>query len=261
MNLRLDPALAAGYASKSQIARVVTESWVQEQLYCPACECNSLSPTPVGTRVVDFGCDACKETFQLKSQSHPFGPKVTDSAYRPMIERIKSATAPSLLFLHYRIDRWVVRDLFFVPHFFLSTSIIERRQALKATARRAGWVGCNILLSYLPPDARVPAVRDEVPVPPHEVRESWHRFEFLTRRNAETRGWTADVLACVRDLGQETFTLGDIYAFKGRLAELHPRNQNVRPKIRQQLQVLRDQGILDFLGKGQYRVLVMPLRG
>jgi len=165
------------------------------------------------------------------------------------------------VFLHYSLDRWVVKNLFFVPRFFVHPSIIERRQALKSTARRAGWIGCNILLSSLPSDAIIPAVSDEEPLQQSEVRASWHRFEFLGDRNLESRGWAADVLACVRDLRQETFTTSDMYAFEGRLGSLHPLNRNVRPKIRQQLQILRDHGILEFLGKGRYRILLLPSRG
>ena len=261
MDIRLNPSLAAGYTSFSQIARVVTEGWVEEHLYCPACECETLSPTPPSTRVVDFRCQTCEEAFQLKSQSRPFGAKVTDAAYGPMIDCIKSSSAPSLVFLHYSLDRWVVENLFFVPRFFVHPSIIERRRALKSTARRAGWVGCNILLSSLPSDAIIPAVSDEEPLQRSEVRASWHRFEFLGDRNLESRGWAADVLACVRDLRQETFTTSDMYAFEGRLGSLHPLNRNVRPKIRQQLQILRDHGILEFLGKGRYRILLLPSRG
>jgi hypothetical protein len=37
------------------------------------------------------------------------------------------------------------------------------------------------------------------------------------------------------------------------LMRLHPANRNVQAKIRQQLQVLRDLGHLDFLGNGSYR--------
>ena len=33
----------------------------------------------------------------------------------------------------------------------------------------------------------------------------------------------------------------------------HPQNNNIRPKIRQQLQVLRDKGVIEFLGRGLYR--------
>jgi type II restriction enzyme len=47
--------------------------------------------------------------------------------------------------------------------------------------------------------------------------------------------------------------LADVYAFEPRLAALYPGNSHVRPKIRQQLQVLRDKGWLAFNGRGTYR--------
>jgi type II restriction enzyme len=68
----------------------------------------------------------------------------------------------------------------------------------------------------------------------------------------------ADVLACVREIRNPEFALNDVYAFAGRLGALHKDNRNVRPKIRQQLQVLRDRGVLEFLGRGRYRVLLLP---
>jgi type II restriction enzyme len=55
-------------------------------------------------------------------------------------------------------------------------------------------------------------------------------------------------------IGQSEFTLADVYAQAPRLEKLYPENRNVRPKIRQQLQVLRDQGYLEFLGDGRYRL-------
>jgi type II restriction enzyme len=36
---------------------------------------------------------------------------------------------------------------------------------------------------------------------------------------------------------------------------LHPENNNIKPKIRQQLQFLRDKWYLGFLEKGMYRVI------
>lgn len=49
------------------------------------------------------------------------------------------------------------------------------------------------------------------------------------------------------------FTLSDVYAHEAALAALYPGNHNVRPKIRQQLQVLRDRGWLEFNGRGTYQ--------
>ncbi|MGC8816342.1 MAG: Dam-replacing domain protein [Candidatus Hadarchaeum sp.] len=90
------------------------------------------------------------------------------------------------------------------------------------------------------------------------MRENWKRFIFLKDRPVRSRGWLSDVLAGIRNLNREIFTLADIYAFEEKLARLHPANKNVRPKIRQQLQILRDQGIIEFLGKGIYRVRDFP---
>ncbi len=39
------------------------------------------------------------------------------------------------------------------------------------------------------------------------------------------------------------------------LAALHPGNRHVRPKIRQQLQILRDLGSIEFLAGGRYQAL------
>ncbi|MDP2338357.1 MAG: hypothetical protein Q8N05_18280 [Bacteroidota bacterium] len=51
-----------------------------------------------------------------------------------------------------------------------------------------------------------------------------------------------------------TARVHEVYAQEARLAALYPGNNNVRPKIRQQLQVLRDRGWLAFGDRrGTYR--------
>jgi type II restriction enzyme len=61
-------------------------------------------------------------------------------------------------------------------------------------------------------------------------------------------------MKCVELIGRDAFTLDDVYAFEDRLKAIYPGNNNIRPKIRQQLQVLRDRGWLSFVGRGRYRV-------
>ena len=68
-------------------------------------------------------------------------------------------------------------------------------------------------------------------------------------------GWVAAVMRCIARIGTKEFSLAEVYAFENYLSELHPDNNNIRPKIRQQLQVLRDAGVLQFLARGQYRLL------
>lgn len=65
-------------------------------------------------------------------------------------------------------------------------------------------------------------------------------------------------MKCVEDLGKTEFQIEDVYAFEDRLGRLYPDNNNVRPKIRQQLQFLRDRGYLDFVSRGYYRLRPGP---
>lgn len=68
------------------------------------------------------------------------------------------------------------------------------------------------------------------------------------------RGWTLDVLNVVRRLDKQEFELSEGYGFADELSQLHPRNRYIEPKIRQQLQRLRDLGFLEFVVSGRYRL-------
>jgi len=87
-----------------------------------------------------------------------------------------------------------------------------------------------------------------------EVCSSYNRLRPLEKLQVEKRGWTLDVLQIVQSLAKVEFGLADVYAHTDSLAKLHPQNAHIRDKIRQQLQVLRDLGLLDFLGSGKYRL-------
>lgn len=258
VKLELRPELAVRYKSLSQRARVLTEAWAEENLYCVNCASDQLEPAPPGEKVVDFTCPECPEEYQLKSKSKPFGYSVSNSAYAPKIERIKKKTNPNYLFLHYDLRRYTVDDLFLVPRYFMSPSLVEERKPLTQNARRKGWVGSNILLGRLPADARISIVENGAVIPRPDVRTAWGQFRFLRDQTILSRGWLTDILSCVRRLDRDTFSLADMYRFEEELARLHPRNRYIRPKIRQQLQVLRDHGVVEFLGRGTYRVRKQP---
>ncbi len=170
-----------------------------------------------------------------------------------MIERITSEAAPSFFFLQYDKE-YMVRNLFVTPAHYFTPEIIAKRPPLKPTARRAGWVGCSILTKAIPASGRIYYVRDDQVRPTEEVCEQYHRTAFLSGRNLEQRGWLIDVMTCVERLQKPEFTLQEMYAFEAQLAQLHPDNHNVRPKIRQQLQFLRDAGYLTFASRGCYKL-------
>ncbi len=254
MFLDMPAAFVEGYKSSSQRARVVTEGWAESNLYCPNCDSDGLLPSAANTPAVDYICPQCDAPFQLKSQSRRFSHRLTDAAYQAMHRAIEENRTPNLFALHYEPLVWKVRNLILVPQFAFSLSLLERRKPLGPKARRAGWVGCNIVLDNIPPDAKIPLVRDGVPINPTVVRRQYAQLRPLAELKHDQRGWTLDVLNVVRSLGKKEFSLAGVYAFEEKLGELHPANRFIRDKIRQQLQVLRDLRLVQFLGHGNYRL-------
>lgn len=247
--------LAEGYKNPAQRARVVTESWGEHNLYCANCNSPKLTRSAQGMQVVDYVCPECESPFQLKSQSKVFSARIIDAGYEPMRRAIVEGRTPNLLALHYDLVRWQVRNLFLVPRFAFPLSCLEKRKPLGPMARRKGWVGCNILLTSIPLDARIQLLVEGVQVPASRVREQYARLRPLEKLKQDARGWTLDVLNVARGIGRREFMLAEVYVHEAALARLHPYNLHIRDKIRQQLQVLRDLGLVEFLGGGSYRIL------
>ena len=243
-----------GYKSASQRARVGTEAWGALNFFCPSCESPKLELVARNTAAFDYLCPLCRSPFQLKSQSRSFGNKILDSAYSEMKRAILEDRTPNLFVLHYDLAQWAVRTVILIPHFAFALSALERRKPLSPTARRAGWVGCNILLEKIPTDARIPIVEAGRARSPSDVRLAYRRLRPLEELKVDKRGWTLDVLNVVRSLNKSDFSLSEVYAHASVLAKIHPKNAHIHDKIRQQLQVLRDLGLLGFLGAGLYRL-------
>jgi type II restriction enzyme len=252
VQLALPRESAAKYHSASQRARVATEEWGEENLYCLKCSADSLRPTPPGTPAIDFLCSNCESPYQLKSLSRPISHRVPDAAYSEMRKAIVTGNTPNLFVLSYGMDSWRVNDLILVPRFVFTMSAVEKRRPLAATARRAGWVGCDIILGRIPPDAKIPLISDGRSESAATARRHYKSLAPLSRLNPKRRGWTLDVLNVVRSLGKRSFALADVYKHSSELALLHPDNRHVDEKIRQQLQILRDLRIVRFLGDGRY---------
>jgi type II restriction enzyme len=254
MDLHLPRTGVDAYKSASQRARVATELWGEANLYCASCTAPRLSRLQHNTAAIDYRCTECKSTFQLKSQSKRFGRKIVDSAYSKMKSEILEDRTPNLYVLRYDLLEWKVRTVILIPRFAFTISAVERRPPLAATARRAGWVGCNILLDRIAMDARILIVEEGRILSNEGVRRAYDRLRPVEQLDVEKRGWTLDVLQVVSSLNRTEFSLSDVYAHADALARLHPKNFHVRDKIRQQLQVLRNLGLVSFLGSGIYRL-------
>ena len=251
--LQFDLALASGYRSPSQRARILTEDWMRRQGYCPRCGRPSLAKYANNKPVADFYCDGCHADFELKSQSKPFGPKLNDGAYTTTLERINSCNNPHFFLLHHA--DCTVRDLCVIPNYFFTPSLIEPRKPLADTARRAGWQGCMIRIGEVPAQGRIYLVHDGQVVDKAQVVNQFQRTLSLQTNSMDARGWLLDVLRCVERIPHEGFTLQEVYAFAPFLQQRHPGNHHVEAKIRQQLQHLRDRGFIAFDAPGCYKKL------
>lgn len=253
MDTSFDAQLMNGYKSKSQIARVLTETWTERHMYCPVCGWSTLSKFPNNKKVADFYCPNCKNEFEQKSKNGVFRTKIADGAYDTFIERISSKNNPDFFMMSYSLEKMRVENLYFVPKYFFVPEVVERRKPLAEGARRAGWTGCNILFDKIPVQGRIPIIQEGAFLDKSKVLRQVKQAQRIEIDDLEARGWLMDVLHCINTIETDVFTLDMVYLFEEELAKKHPKNNNIRAKIRQQLQQLRDRGIISFLGRGVYQ--------
>ena len=198
MNLFFDTKLADRYTSFPQKIRVLTEDWVNRQVYCPNCGHLDIDKYGNNMPVADFFCSNCKEDYELKSKKDAVGTKIVDGAYRTMIDRLQSTNNPNFFLLNYDLINFSILNFFVIPKHFFVPEIIEERKPLAVTARRAGW-------------KRTLFLREE--------------------KEIGAKGWLLDIMNCIEKLASNNFILDDVYAFKNVLSRKHPRNKHIKDKI------------------------------
>lgn len=253
MNLRLNLALANQYSNNSQIIRIVTEDWVKTNSYCPNCGKENIDKYSNNKPVADFVCQTCKEDFELKSKNGRLGSSIVDGAYSTMIQRITSESNPNFFFLSYNKSSWLVNNLIIIPKHFFTPDIIIKRNPLSINARRSGWIGCKINLEKVPSIGHIFLIKDSNVLDKKMVLSLWQKTFFLRNVSSSSRGWTLDVLQCIDKIEKNNFTLSDVYNYESELKKKYPNNNFIKDKIRQQLQILRDKGIIEFTGRGNYK--------
>lgn len=255
MKLSFDAQLADNYTSQPQKIRVLTEAWVDKVVFCPNCGNIPMDKYPNNQPVADFFCSNCKEDFELKSKRDKVGSKIVNGAYRTMIERLQSSSNPNFFFLNYDLKTFEVLNFLVIPKQFFVPDIIEKRKPLSHTAKRSGWTGCNILLNHIPQIGKIFFVRERKIESKRQVLSNWKKTLFLRNETKlDAKGWLLDTMLCVDKIGRKEFSLDEMYTFENELRKKHPNNRHIKDKLRQQLQILRDKGYIDFAGRGNYRL-------
>ncbi|MFA6195992.1 MAG: DpnI domain-containing protein [Sulfurimonas sp.] len=253
MRLNLHSTLADKYSSHSQKTRILTEPFVEENFYCPYCGANLIGRKN-NEKVRDFDCSKCKENYELKSkQGKSLGKTVPDGAYNVMIERINSNSNPNFYFLNYDKNNFDVINFCAVPNYFFTPNIIIPRK--KGIPNRPNYIMCSIDISGIPNTGKIFFIKDREIISKTKVLDDWNKTLFLKEsNNIQTKGWLLDMIQCIEKLGDNSFSLSDLYSFENYLKIKHPENNNIQAKIRQQLQILRDKGFLKFTTRGKYEV-------
>lgn len=255
MNLSFESNLADKYPSQPQKIRVLTEHWVDSQVYCPNCGHLDIDKYKNNKPVADFFCSNCKEDYELKSKKGLAGTKIVNGAYRTMIQRLQESHNPNLFLLNYDLQNFQVVNFLVIPKHFFVPDIIEKRKPLSQAAIRAGWVGCNILLRNIPETGKIFFVKNKSIEKKETVLAEWQKTLFLREaKETNAKGWLIDIMMCLEKLGRKEFSLDEVYGFENALSKKHPDNHHVKDKIRQQLQFLRDKGYLEFVERGHYRL-------
>lgn len=254
MQLKFNKNLSKNYKSTSQIVRILTESWVKAEIYCPNCG-SIISEYQNNKPVGDFFCSNCNEEYELKSKKDSIGKKIVDGAYKTMIERLQSSDNPNFFFLTYNMEKMEVTNFVVIPKHFFTLEIIEKRKPLSKHAHRAGWTGCNILLSKIPESGRIYYIINQLEQEKKVILKKWRKTLFLRDFiKSDMKGWILDIMQCIDELGKKDFSLKEMYSFENLLSKKYPGNKFIKDKIRQQLQVLRDEGYIEFVSPGQYRL-------
>ena len=251
MNLTLPELESSRYRSPSQIIRVISELWMTNEMYCPSCGNASLYHLPNNSKVADFKCESCGEIYELKSKRDSIGNKILDGAYYAALSRITSSTNPNLFVMRYHKN--IVEGLTVVPKYFFTPDVLKIRPPLAQTARRAGYIGSWIMYSEIPVAGKIPVIEAHRECDKESVLRNYAEAVKLKVENINLRGWLMDILKCTDKIDNDIFSLDDVCVFTEELRAKHPDNHNIRAKIRQQLQYLRDKGFIEFLGGGRYR--------
>jgi hypothetical protein len=177
ISLHFDPSLAAGYTSKSQVARVFTETWAELNLYCLACSSDSLKRLPNNTPLADFACPKCDCEYQMKSKNGRIQDTVEGAEYHKVVGAVKTRTLPDYVLAEYDTRSSIFSWVRAIPGASIVESRIIARKPLSATAKRAGWVGCNISVAGLASvDIIAPRADDR-----RAVRKGWASLGHHTR--------------------------------------------------------------------------------
>ena len=233
-----------------QIIKAITEHWTANNIFCPVCW-SALDKHKVDKPINDLFCIDCSNDFELKASKWKFSKMLPAWSYQKAVEAIENK--PMHLFVLKYSQDYTITNFLVVPKYFFTSDIVKRRpNALKG---RPNYFMSDIDFSIIPESWKIHYISDWKYKTRTEILEEWNKVRFLEKEKSSSKGWIFDTMICIEKLNKKVFSLQDMYDFENELKLKHPENNNIKPKIRQQLQFLRDKWYLEFVSSGKYRVL------
>ena len=100
--------------------------------------------------------------------------------------------------MSYFLELLNVNDFFVVPKYFIRPDMIEKRNPLSDTARRAGWIGSNIIFLKIPKAGQIFYVENGKIIPKKDVLDKWQKTIFLKHiKQPKSKGWILDIMNCI----------------------------------------------------------------
>ncbi len=239
----------------TQAIKMLTEHWTANNIFCPSCW-SALMKHKIDKPVNDLFCRECSEDFELKSSKWKLWKIIPWWAYDVMIKQM--IEKPMHLFVLKYAPDYTINNFLVVPKYFFIPGIIQKRNISRVKQKNWKvrlWTWWNILFHKIPESWKIHYIREWSYKTRTEILNEWNRVRFLEKEKQESKWWIFDMMKCIEKLNKENFSLEEMYSFENELRKIYPQNNNIKPKIRQQLQFLRDRNYLEFLWWGKYKVL------
>jgi type II restriction enzyme len=120
------------------------------RLPCPKCKrASTLRRLPVNFRCADIICDFCGYLAQVKTTRRAdvgtLPPTLMGAAWGPQHDRMEAGIYFPLFIVIVNLDR-SAHAVYYLPADLQQPEMFQQRKPLRATARRAGWVGYMLRL-------------------------------------------------------------------------------------------------------------------
>lgn len=166
---------------------------------------------------------------------------------------MENKTVPNFLIMEYGIEnnRLTSKEVVFIPKVFITEEVIEKRKPLSGSAKRAGWTGYNLLFDSIPSYGKIFIVKNSKVESKEQILNKSQKILNLYDLDSKKAKWKIEILKILDSL-DSAFSLQEIYEKEAELYKIFPENNHIKDKIRQQLQFIRDDGVIVFHGNGKY---------